>query len=331
MLRVTTISNAASAESYYSQADYYLDEEAVPARWHGQAAVLLGLQGDVAFEHFASLCRNQHPFTGQRVTEAMRANRRVGFDMTFSVSKSLSVMHSLVGDDRILRAFRESVHETMQLVEADAAVRVRKDGKNEDRQTNNLVYADFVHQLSRPSAESSTPSPHLHAHVVVLNQSFDPVEGVWKAIQAATLKTNAPYYQAAFRASLAQKIQDLGYRITVSSNDFEITGVSPNVIRAFSPRTEEINRLAKQLGITRPETKAKLGTTSRKAKNWHLNWDQLKNDWLARITHADIQTLYRTYETAIASPSRYTLNPNKPFHFALEHSLERQSVVTERN
>jgi conjugative relaxase-like TrwC/TraI family protein len=180
MLRITVVASAARAEEYYSKADYYLDENAVPARWHGQAAERLGLHGEVAFEHFSALCRNKHPFTGKRITAAQRSNRRVAFDLTFSVSKSLSVLYALAGDDRILKAFRDSVHDTMRLIEQDAAVRVRKDRQDTDRIVGNLVYSDFFHTLSRPVGDDSTPQPHLYAHIVVQNSSistFDSDQG----------------------------------------------------------------------------------------------------------------------------------------------------------
>jgi conjugative relaxase-like TrwC/TraI family protein len=257
MLRITTVANAKSAEKYYSSADYYLDEEAVPALWHGKGAELLGLQGEVAFEHFSAVCQNEHPFTGKRITAALRSNRRVAYDLTFSVSKSVSILYALAGDDRILSAFRTSVRQAMQVIERDAAVRVRKNGKDENRITGNLVYSDFVHRLTRPVA--GVPQPHLHAHVVVQNMSYDHEEGIWKAAQLGSIKASAPYFQAVFRAKLAEEIQALGYQLDFSKNDFEVKGVPTHSIKQFSKRTEEVESLAKELRVTRPETKAKLG------------------------------------------------------------------------
>ena len=54
----------------------------------------------------------------------------------------------------MLDAFRQSVDETMRDAEADMATRVRKDGKDENRTTGNMVWGEHsrvvaVHQLPR--------------------------------------------------------------------------------------------------------------------------------------------------------------------------------------
>jgi len=44
----------------------------------------------------------------------------------------------------VLDAFRASVHETMRDMEAEMKVRVRKQGRNEERITDNMAYAEFL-------------------------------------------------------------------------------------------------------------------------------------------------------------------------------------------
>jgi conjugative relaxase-like TrwC/TraI family protein len=177
MLRVTVIASAARAESYYiASAQYYHGEELLPSRWPGKGAQQLGLHGEVAPEQFSALVRNRDSFTGERITSADRENRRVAYDFTFSVSKSISVQALLAQDDRILKAFRESVEDTMRLVEQDAAVRVRAGGKDEDRRVGNLTFATFYHGLTRPVGEEQLSEPQLHARVVCLNMAHDEQE-----------------------------------------------------------------------------------------------------------------------------------------------------------
>ncbi|MCA9186072.1 MAG: MobF family relaxase [Pirellulaceae bacterium] len=336
MLRITVISSPDNAERYYSAADYYLDEEAVPARWHGQGAERLGLHGELVFDHFSALCRNRHPLTGKQITAAHRDNRRVGYDITFSVSKSVSILYALAGDERILKAFQQSVQDTMQLIEQDAAVRLRKDGANSDRLVGNLVYSDFYHSLSRPTGQDNVPQPQLHAHVVVQNMAFDSEEGIWKALQAGGIKASAPYFQAAFRAKLAERIQQLGYEIDVNDNDFEIRGIPDRVIKAFSKRTEEVEQLARMLaneqGVAQlsADAKAKLGATSRRNKVKHLDWQQLKDHWHSEISHADIQAVHFTHEDARKQLGNFQDRSAAAFQLALDHLLERHSVVSER-
>lgn len=331
MLRINVIANAGAAERYYLEsADYYLDIDGIPARWQGQGAERLDLRGEVGFDQFASLFRNRHPFTGERLTAATRSNRRIGYDFTFTAPKSVSLLAAMAGDQRIVGAFRTSVNETMHVIEHAAAVRVRKHGGDHDRISGNLVWADFVHMLSRPTGEEGVPQPALHAHVVLANASFDQEEGIWKALQAGSIKSNAPYYQAVFRAKLAEHLQHLGYELDVKTGDFEIRGVPETAIRKLSERTREIEELAHKLGIKCPAAKAKLGRTSRKSKNNKYGWQQLKDKWHATLTHQEITAIHGTYETSFAAPSRFNAKDASAFQYALDHLLERQSAVPEQ-
>ena len=55
----------------------------------------------------------------------------------------------------------------------------------------------------------------------------------WKAGQFRDLKKDAPYWQAAFRARLANRLQEAGYRIERKKDDFDITGFSKDVLEAI--------------------------------------------------------------------------------------------------
>jgi conjugative relaxase-like TrwC/TraI family protein len=89
--------------------------------------------------------------------------------------------------------------------------RVRKKGRNEERTTGNLVYGEFVQFTSRPV--NRVPDPQLHAHCFVFNSTYDAEEAEWTAGLFRDLKRAAPFWQAAFRARLANRLQALGYGI----------------------------------------------------------------------------------------------------------------------
>jgi conjugative relaxase-like TrwC/TraI family protein len=169
MLRVTPQRSAEGAKSYFARADFdYLSEgQEIIGNWHGQGAALLGLKGQVDKPHFDQLCDNINPDTGEQLTAKTLHNRRVGFDLTWSVPKSVSVVHALLGDDRVLQAFRDSVTETMKEIEADMQTRVRTGGREEDRTTGNMIWGEFIHLTSRPV--DGIPCPQLHAHCFVFN------------------------------------------------------------------------------------------------------------------------------------------------------------------
>ena len=208
MLRITTVTSTAHAAQYYSRGDYYSADHSqeIIGRYHGKTAERLGLAGkEVTPDTFAALIENRHPETGEQLTMRTRQNRRCGYDFTFSVPKSASVLYAHTKDERILSAFRDSVNETMKEAEQEAEVRVRKGGAKNNRTSGNLLWAEFVHKTTR--AIDGVPDQHLHVHSVLLNTSFDPVEKRYKAAEIGRLKGDANYYEAAAHARLAWKLK----------------------------------------------------------------------------------------------------------------------------
>ena len=77
-------------------------------------------------------------------------------------------------------------------------------------------------------------------------------ESRWKAGQFRELKRDAPYFQAAFRVRLANNLLDLGFGVVRKRDDFEVAGMSPDVLKRFSRRTELIEKVARGAGHHRP-------------------------------------------------------------------------------
>lgn len=329
MIRITAIANSAAARAYYKAGnDYYLEGHEVKAHWHGKGAEMLGLSGEVDYADFERLCDNQRP-DGSQLTARHIANRRVGYDFTFSVPKSVSVAASLGLDDRIADAFRDAVADTMAAMEQEMETRVRKKGANENRRTQNWVWADFLHTTSRPIG--GQPDPQLHVHAVVFNATRDDAEGgQWKAGEFAHLKANAPFFQAVFRSRLASRLQDLGYDLAAKKGDFEIVGVPPRVVKAFSRRTGQIEELADKLGIVKPESKAKLGATSREKKTKGLTWTDLLGLWRKRLHPGELEAITGAVKESRQGPMVTQDMSREAVSYALDHLLERKSVVTER-
>src|SRR5580704_15321741 len=131
MLRITQQDSAKDAKRYYASADYYSEGQEIVGSWGGEAARLLGLQGVVDKDSFERLCDNLDPKTGRQLTARTRTERTVGYDFTFSVSKSVSLLYAMSGDQDIMAAFRGAVDETMREIEAEMKTRVRMDGKDD--------------------------------------------------------------------------------------------------------------------------------------------------------------------------------------------------------
>ncbi len=316
MIRVIA-SRGGGAKEYFGsglkRADYYTDE--IIGLWRGQGAALLGLSGEVTEEAFARLCDNLHPETGEKLTPRNDADRIAGWDFNFHGPKSLSLIHALFEDQRIVAAFRESAAETMREIETQISTRVRAGGENFDRWTGNLAWAEFIHQTARPVG--GIPDPHLHIHSFVFNTTLDDVEGRWKAAKITEAKRDMPLHEASFHARLAKRINDLGYEIRRTRQGWEIAGVPDSLIQKFSRRTAAIEREADARGITEAKEKEKLGAKTREGKRHGLSKDELKQAWEVRLTEDEREAL-----TKLGS-SRKSQKPGPSPAEALDHAIEK--------
>ena len=114
MIRITQQNSAKDAKRYYATADYYSEGQELVGSWGGKGASRLGLEGMVDRFSFERLCDNLNPRTGEPLTVRTRSERTVGYDFTFSVPKSVSLLYAMSGDQDILGAFRAAVNETMR-------------------------------------------------------------------------------------------------------------------------------------------------------------------------------------------------------------------------
>jgi conjugative relaxase-like TrwC/TraI family protein len=287
MLRINQQTNASAAKSYYSSpAEYYRQgEQEIVGLWGGEAAARLDLSGDILRLQFERLCDNRHPFTGDQLTARMRKDRRVGYDFTFDASKSVSILYGLTDDPAILEAFRQAVRATMEEMEAGVKTRVRKRGQFGERIVGNMAWGEFVHFTARPV--NGEIDPHLHAHCFVPNICWDRVEHAWKAIDVASVKEDAPYWQAAFQKRFGHRLAGLGYAVEWKGDNFEIAGIDRKTIDRFSLRTSHINQAADKRGITDPRDKDKLGALTRERKAKDATMPQLRARWWQRLTDGE--------------------------------------------
>src|SRR2546425_4388483 len=147
MVTAKTQYNLTNAREYFEEhlcvGDYYDEGQRVAGEWIGMGAERLGLSGKVRADDFLRLCENQHPGTGETLTQRLNttrmedgenaANRRIFYDFTFSPPKSVSLAGFLGKDDRILGAHARAVKSALQEFEAFAATRIRTGGAQSDR------------------------------------------------------------------------------------------------------------------------------------------------------------------------------------------------------
>lgn len=335
MIRMVQSISAAHAKDYFSESlsrsDYYMEDQELNGKIQGKLADRLGITGPSTKEAFFNLCENVNPANGEQLTVRNRTERTVGYDINFHCPKSVSILHALSKDDHLMDAFTQSVQETMREIEADSKTRVRKDQTYDDRQTGELLWADFVHQTARP-VDGSAPDPHLHAHCFVFNATWDDQEQKVKACQFRDIKRDMPYYQARFHKNLSDRLIGLGYGIKRTNKSFEIEGVPKRVIDLFSKRTDEIGRIAKEKGITDADELGALGARTRSKKQKGLSMVDLKKEWKRQIIELPSQENGEGEAAVRYAPEKekLELTVDQCVDHAINHGFERASVLQDR-
>jgi conjugative relaxase-like TrwC/TraI family protein len=328
MLRITQQRNAKSAKRWYATADYYSQGQGIVGSWGGKGASRLGLRGTVDRLRFRRLCDNLEPRTGKRMTVRTRSRRTVGYDFKFSVPKSVSLLYAMSADPVILAAVRAAVGESMSEMEAEMKTRVRKARQYTDRTTGNMVWAELIHTTSCPV--DGLCDPQLQVYVFVFNMTWDKEEKRWKAGVFWHLKTDAPYFQAAFRVRLSGKLQELGFGVERRRNDFEIAGIPSGVLKRFSRRTALIERVAQKRGITNARWKAELGPKTREKKGAARGLESLRVEWNTRLSDQERQVLASVYRCETPYPRQINAEAQAVDH-AIEHCfVVREAMVPER-
>src|SRR6218665_353269 len=98
MLSVASVRSASGAANYFAKDNYYTVEGASELSvWGGEGAEEIGLAGAVSKDAFEGILNGILP-DGEGVAQV--ENRRAGYDLTFSMPKSASVMAYVAGDKR---------------------------------------------------------------------------------------------------------------------------------------------------------------------------------------------------------------------------------------
>ncbi len=334
-------------KEHLSVGDYYTEGQLVPGHWFGQGAKDLGLTGVTRMDEFVRLCENLHPQTGEKLTMRQNTtrtdigrdgqkhesqNRRVFYDFTFSPAKSVSIA-ALVGDDpRIVEAHEQAVNEALRQLQSFAATRVRKNGECTDRLTGNIVAAVFQHETSRAL------DPHLHSHCILFNATFDPVEKKWKALQNYEMLAAQKFVENVYYHELARSLVKFGYQIeNKPRGDFEIKGVSPELVKRFSKRHDEIDQKTRELLEREPEKaegnlaaiRENIAHKERARKIRDIGLEKLRAIWGGQMTSPEKESLRRltTKKPDVADASENVAE--KAVAWAEEHLFERRAVVHE--
>ena len=336
---ISAIGSSAQASSYYEADDYYADGGLSPSEWQGEGAKELGLDGEVERDAFRDMLDGKLPDRQQLgTTRDGKLEHRPGWDVTMSAPKSVSIMAEVAGDRRLVGAHDRAVKAALGFAERHAAAtRIREDGAALRHQTGNLAIASFRHDTSRAK------DPQLHTHNVIMNMTRD-TDGNWRSLEPRALYQLQKAIGAIYRQELAVGVRSLGYEIEPGKDSlFEIRGVSPEVIRAFSERAAQFEARLAERGQTREtasaEEKQIAALDTRVAKET-VNRAELVKEWRATADAAGFGQKERQalVETATTNAVQADYGPliaaqgellaHRAVAFAAENLGERQSVFS---
>jgi conjugative relaxase-like TrwC/TraI family protein len=168
----------------------------------------------------------------------------VGYDLTFTAPKSVSVLWALADDatrTTVYAAHRAALASSLEFVEQRVIrTRVGDAGRCQVR-TRGMVAAAFDHWDTRAG------DPNLHTHVVIANKVQGP-DGAWRSLDGRTVHaavvTVSELYDAFLADELARRLpvewsmRDRGPRRNPA---FELAGIGDDLLSHFSARAEQIH------------------------------------------------------------------------------------------
>ncbi|HYH63055.1 MAG TPA: AAA family ATPase, partial [Urbifossiella sp.] len=213
-----------------------------------------------------------------------------------------------------------------------------KGGQHDDRVTGNLVAFAVEHPETRPAKEDNYPDPDRHLHLVVFNVTKDPVEGEWKAVKFRPIMDLRKYFDRRFDLRLSTKLTDLGYSIETKYKpekeggkryfSWDIRDMPDSVVKKFSRRAGEVEKLAAELGVGSAMGKDKLGATSRQFKRKDLTLSDYRAYWDSRVTPDEARQVAEVIKGAMEGTNALPENTaDKGVKYAIDHHFERTSVM----
>ena len=264
-----TIAQIRGDGSYYTalgRDDYYLKGGEPRGLWFGTGAVALGLAGVVEDIVYRRLLGGFSPDGSHAlVNNAGSGQRRPGWDLTFSIPKSVSELLAAIAIEmpEVADVLRDSVKRaaarSFAYLEQKAAV-AREGLGGKTRVPVRLMAAGFEHSTNR------NLDAQVHWHFVVVNVGVG-LDGVTRSIVSKTLYRHKMAAGVLFRAELAAQLRTrLGLKLVAKSSWFEIAGVPESLIEAGSSRRKEILAELKRTGYSSPIAAKIAALETREAK-----------------------------------------------------------------
>lgn len=243
---------------------YYAEAGTPPGRWIGSGVERFG-DGElrpgmeVTEQHLARLLgAGRDPVTGDQLGRAYQAFKAddagrkravAGFDLTFSVPKSVSVLWGLsdgLTQSIIVEAHHAAIGDVIDLMEREIAATRRGvsagDGAVAQVGVAGLAATAYDHWDSRSG------DPQLHTHVVVSNKVKTLLDGRWRSLDSRAVHAAVVALSEHYNAVLSDRIAvTLGVdwekrsRGVDRNPSWEISAVPRHLIDEFSSRSRAID------------------------------------------------------------------------------------------
>ncbi len=278
MLSISLPFKGLGHSAYYlelAKEDYYLNGKSSKGKWHGKGAFSLGLKGTVKSKHFVYSMMGYSKNGKNKLTQNSGRRERIsGWDLTFSVPKSVSVFWSQAHPNvrKVLEKCHEkAVMEALNYVEREAGISRRGKAGIIFEQVG-LAFALFQHGTSREG------DPNLHTHCVLMNicKRNDHTTG---SLYSKFLYTHKMSTGALYRIELGKQLtKKLGLKLTKNKSWFEIDGVSQGLIDHFSKRSKQIKTEIEKKGQLSAKAK-NVATLKTRRKKENINIEKLFETW----------------------------------------------------
>lgn len=323
MLSIKSLGTAGSGvEEYYehlAQDDYYENGGEPPGQWHGKLASELYLFGNVQPGQLGQMFRGFHPLTGETLSANAGDQHKVGWDLTFSAPKSISIAWAFSEDDArrdIENAHNAAVAAALSYLEKRAFS--SRDRDQYGKSVKSIMAATYQHGTSREL------DPQLHTHVPVANIGMR-ADGTFCALDFDTRYKMAG--GAIYRAELAAQLIRLGYSIERDDKSFKIAGVDQSICDAFSKRRSQIVEKLQQTGYTSAKAASFAALSTRTVKQL-TDRKSLFKAWQdeAKVLSLDVSNISNGQLLNLAEPSLARLHKS---HHGIDVDAILKDITTQ--
>ncbi|MFA7183996.1 MAG: MobF family relaxase, partial [Victivallales bacterium] len=319
--------------------DYYSENEKVTGHWYGRLAEEFNiLENEITAAEFTAIQKNKNPWTGGKLTLAVRNGSSRFFDFQCSAQKSVSIMAVVMNDQRLSAVHSQCVKEALTEMEKIVSCRIRKGNfKNSEKLelTGNMIAGLYDHDASRAL------DPQLHTHCVIANVTWCESEQRYKALSEYEILKAIRYCGKFYQNAMARRVQELGYDIELKRTEkgiegFEIKGVDNELLEKYSRRRieieKEIEKFINESG--REPTPAEIhiiAKETREAKLTEITTPEvleLQRQMLSREELYNLRSIkYKALENKRIIKQIGSGKINRIFGKTIDHLYERKSVV----